>query len=148
VLDQLVGDDSDGQQDIVLRRFERIVGAIILLFEPLSALHLAGLLNIRLDEVSLQVNLLRSVLQVPSDELPIRLLHLSFRDFLSVSTTRAETAFWVDKRKRHLSLADQCLERMGETSGLRQDICGLDSPGVLAKEVDPEVLNKRIPEDL
>ncbi|CEL08493.1 hypothetical protein ASPCAL11642 [Aspergillus calidoustus] len=146
VLDQLVGDDLDGQQDIVLRRFHNIVGAIILLFEPLSASHLARLLKVRPDEVYLQVDFLHSVLQIPHDDSPIRLLHLSFRDFLTDSTTRAD--FRVDEKKRHLSLATQCLERMGALPGLRQDICELKSPGVLAAEIEPEVVGKNVPGDL
>ncbi|KAJ0421287.1 hypothetical protein BJY00DRAFT_282468 [Aspergillus carlsbadensis] len=146
VLDQLVGDQSDAQRNIVLRRFCNIVGAIVLLLEPLSASQLARLLKVRPGEVYLQLDCLHSVLQTPHDDSPIRLLHLSFRDFLTESTTHAD--FRIDEKKRHLSLANQCLERMGELPGLTQDICGLNSPGVLAAEIAPEVVGKNVPGDL
>jgi WD40 repeat protein len=148
VLHQLTGDDSDEERDYFVCRFHNIVGAIILLFEPLSAGHLAGLLSTQISEVSVQLDFLHSVLQIPGDDSPIRLLHLSFKDFLTDIKAREETAFWVDHKKRHLSLAYQCLERMGAVSGLRQDICELNSPGVLADEVDPEVVKMNIPRDL
>jgi hypothetical protein len=148
VLHQLTGDDSDEERDYFVCRFHKIVGAIILLFEPLSAGRLAGLLSTQISEVCLQLDFLHSVLQIPEDDSPIRLLHLSFKDFLTDNKTREETAFWVDEKRRHLSLADQCLERMGAVPGLRQDICELNSPGVLAKEVHPEAVNMNMARDL
>ncbi|KAL4862087.1 hypothetical protein BDV12DRAFT_179306 [Aspergillus spectabilis] len=149
VLDQLIGDDdTDDERDIVVRRFRNIVGAIILLLQPLSAHHLTGLLNLRPGEIDLQLVFLHSVLQIPRDNSSIRLLHLSFRDFLTDNRTRAKTPFWIDQKKRHLCLANQCLERMNAAPGLTQDICKLNAPGFLSKEVDPGVIEKYIPGDL
>ncbi|KAL2782669.1 hypothetical protein BJX66DRAFT_320143 [Aspergillus keveii] len=149
VLNQVLdGDETNEEREVVVHRFHNIVGAIILLLEPLPAPRLARLLNLPLITVNLQLDLLRSVLQISEDNSPIRPLHLSFRDFLTDERTRAETAFWVNEKERHLALATQCIERISTTSGLVQDICKLIAPGTLVVEVDPKVVNGYIPEDL
>ncbi|KAL3487204.1 hypothetical protein BJX62DRAFT_241237 [Aspergillus germanicus] len=150
VLEQLLDEDEDedDEKDLIVSRFYTIVGAVILLFDPMSASCLARLLNLPLDVVNIQLDFLHSVLQISRDDSPIRLLHLSFRDFLTDKKTRSVTAFWIDKKKRHLALAGQCLERMSGRKGLAQDICHLKSVGVLRKEINPAKVAHYIPADL
>jgi len=115
--------------------FRHIIGSFIILFEPLSATTLAKLLHTLHETVNLRVRHLYSVLNVPENQsLPIRLLHSSFRDFLLDNRICHNQSFGVDEKQAHKTLANHCVQLMSET--LKQDICGLHTPGILAVEVD------------
>jgi hypothetical protein len=95
------------------------------------------LLRVPKEEVKCRIDSLHSVLSVPnSDDVPIRLFHLSFREFLVNSQKQGKSPFWVDEKSTHDKLAFRCLELMSEPSGLRQDMCNLVEPGVLRSEID------------
>jgi hypothetical protein len=83
ILNQLIVGLSEREKKEQLQQFRIIVGSLIALASPLSALSLARLLNIHPDKINTSLDMLHSVLNVPSSpESPIRLFHLSFRDFL------------------------------------------------------------------
>ncbi|KAJ5716596.1 hypothetical protein N7493_008507 [Penicillium malachiteum] len=91
--------------------FRRILGAIALLFSPLSSVSLAGL--IRLDQMKVQGRLstLQSVVSVPKDsDANVQLLHLSFREFLVDRVASAE--FWINERAGHTQLVEDCLDSL------------------------------------
>jgi hypothetical protein len=115
--------------------FRNIVGSIVVLESPLSTLSLARLLHISKDDVTCRLDSLHSVLSIPDrDDIPVRLLHLSFREFL-IDESKKKSPFWVDERARHESLASHCLQLMSGPNGLRQNICDLQ-PGTLRSEID------------
>ncbi|KAJ5159311.1 uncharacterized protein N7500_008962 [Penicillium coprophilum] len=125
--------------------FRRIVGAIALLFSPLSSASLAGL--ICLDQIKVQgrLNTLQSVVSVPKDnDAYVQILHLSFREFLVDHSASAE--FWIDERAGHAQLAEDCLDCMSR--GLRRDICCLSNPGVRRHEIEKTVFEIYVPPDL
>ncbi|KAJ5501965.1 hypothetical protein N7463_004839 [Penicillium fimorum] len=125
--------------------FRRIVGAIALLFNPLSSVSLAGL--IRSDQMKVQgrLNTLQSVVSVPKDcDAHVQLLHLSFREFLVDHSASAE--FWIDERAGHAQLAEDCLDSMNR--GLKRDICRLSDLGVRRHEIEKTVFENYIPPDL
>src|SRR5436305_5481588 len=63
--------------------FRLVVGAIVILLNPLSAVSITKLLNEDGMIIQMRLRHLHSVLEVPDSQSdPIRLLHLSFRDFL------------------------------------------------------------------
>jgi len=69
--------------------FRRIIGSLVLLFDPLSAKALSRLLGILIEDVGAFIPPLQSVLNVQEREddtpdalRPIKLFYLSFRDFL------------------------------------------------------------------
>ncbi|RYP17410.1 hypothetical protein DL765_004540 [Monosporascus sp. GIB2] len=122
VLEQLLVGLSGRQRATALGHFRTVVGSIVVLASPLSALALTQLLNTTLDDVLDILDLLGSVLSIPSSsEQPIRLLHLSFRDFLLDPEKRESTPFWIDEKEAHRRLATQCLRVMNDS--LRTDIC-------------------------
>lgn len=83
ILNQLIHRKLENIQKLLVKRFQSIVGTIIHLAEPLSRSSLASLLNIDGQQIEGQLSCLHSVLSVPSSaDSPIRMLHLSFRDFL------------------------------------------------------------------
>ena len=135
ILNQLFDEEDEEDRKRWACEFQEIVGSIIVLEAPLSTVSLAHLLHISKEDVSCRLDSLHSVLSIPdSDDVPVRLLHLSFREFL-VDASKEKSPFWVDERARHERLASHCLELMSGPNGLRQDMCSLQ-PGSLRSEID------------
>jgi hypothetical protein len=124
--------------------FRQVIGAIIVLFEPLSTTALAGLLTVRKEIVNRRLRHLRSVLDVPENHNSIiRLLHPSFRDFLLDKQRCHNQHFWVDEKKTHKALTESCLRLI--SSCLKRDICDLQMPGVLIREVERGRVEQYLP---
>ncbi|KAK4677649.1 NACHT and WD40-domain containing NOD-like receptor 2 [Podospora pseudoanserina] len=126
----------------LLAAFRDVVGPIVLLAQPLSVLSLAKLLNFSPKSIYGRLNSLHSVLSVPSSDSPVRLFHLSFRDFL-VDPTKRAAEFWIDETKYHKTLADRCIQLLHQH--LRRDICGLQVPGKLRSEIDQRTIDAVLP---
>jgi hypothetical protein len=151
VLRQLVDGRSDSEIKSLAREFREIIGSIIILADPLSTSSLASLLNISKEDIDSRLHYLHSVLNVPSDpDSPVRLLHLSFRDFLldSDKKGKSEFWFWIDGRKTHDMIAIKCLELMSTQKCLRENMCNLEFPGKFRNEIDEQILQQCLPLDL
>jgi hypothetical protein len=147
VLDQLLNEQEDEDKETWLQAFQGLVGSIVILQNPLSVASLAGLLRIPQKQIKCRLDSLQSVLSIPdSVDDPVRLLHLSFRDFLVVQ--QGKSPFWVNEKDTHMKLACRCLELICATSGLRQDICSLSNPGTLRSEIDEGTLASSLPPEL
>jgi len=138
VLDQL----SQGPTEMDL--FRQVVGSIVLLESPLSAASLARLLGEDIGLIEGQLELLHSVLSIPScPDMPVRLFHLSFRDYL---LDRKGHAFWIDETETHCQLANRCLELL--SSKLRKDVCQLRIPGTSRSEIGIQRVNDCLPPEV
>ncbi|KAJ3469714.1 hypothetical protein MRS44_003779 [Fusarium solani] len=147
VLEQQVVNRSGGERRDVIESFRLVVGTIVTLASPLSMRALALLLDVHIDKVSTRLKVLHSVLDVPKTlNSPVRLLHLSFRDYLIDPENRETLEFWVDEKLAHRNLTKQCLRLMRGT--LRENICGLSFPGMRRSAVDDVQLEKCIPPQL
>jgi hypothetical protein len=143
VLAQLTSGRTDQDKAEVLAEFRNIVGPIVLLAQPLSVRSLARLLDIGPEDVRALLNSLHSVLDIPLvNDAPVRLFHLSFRDFLVDPAKRTKNEFWIDEAKYHKTLAERCIQLMGQC--LKQDICGLKMPGKLRSEVNQQIINANL----
>jgi NACHT domain len=147
VLNQLLIGVTGSEKRVIVEQFKQVVGSIVILASPLPATSLDQLLGLPEGTVDSRTDLLHSVLSIPSDpNYPIRLLHLSFRDFL-VNTERCETnPFWVDENQMHQMIANCCIELM--SSSLKQNICGLESPGILKTEVASSRVDRCLPPEV
>ncbi|KAH8726251.1 putative WD-repeat protein [Phaeosphaeriaceae sp. PMI808] len=115
------------------RLIRETLGAIVLLFSPLSASSLAKLLKVPSESIQQTLYTLHSIFDLPEDhDRPLRLHHPSFRDFL-LSKDRCGDAFWVDEKQAHTVLANYCIEIM---ESLKKDVCEVGAPGTLAAEVE------------
>jgi hypothetical protein len=142
VLERLETGLSDTQKRRFADQFRLIVGSIVILEEPLTTSALARILNICKEDVDGLLDLLHSVLDVPvRPELPVRLLHLSFRDFLVDLAKHGKSIFSVDEMKTHEMIAIKCLELMNGTDGLRRNLCNLDSPGTARSQISDQHTN-------
>ncbi|CAN9379535.1 unnamed protein product [Alternaria alternata] len=149
VLDQLLSEQEEDEKESWLQAFREVVGGVVVLESPLSAVSLARLLQVPQGEIKCQLDFLHSVLSVPnSEDVPIRLLHSSFREFLVDPQKQGKNLFWVDEKSTHKKLASRCLERMSGPSGLHQDMCSLSESGVLRSEIDEGTIASSLSPDL
>jgi hypothetical protein len=82
-----------------------VIGALVTLESPLLVVSLSKLLGLPKSLVQLRLNSLHSVLRVPDNEaIPVRLFHLSFRDFLLDPETRWKTPLGINDTEMHYSL--------------------------------------------
>jgi len=131
-----------GYQECV-GRFRQVVGSIVVMFNTMPARNLAQLLQIPFKMVSSTLDSLRSVVNVPENaSQPVRLFHLSFRDFLLDSQRCSDSRFQIDEKERHTILFRKCMEHISQ---LQENICNLWGPGVLITEIPDDTIQKSIP---
>mgnify|MGYP001222990039 CR=1 FL=1 len=143
VLNQLLNGQDETESRELIHEFKRIVGVIILLFSPLSIKALAHLLDVAMDHISCRLTFLHSVLYVPDDfDTPVRMLHLSLRDFLLDPKKKDANPFWIDEKDIHGFIFARCLDVM--QGSLKKNVCGLKSYGTLCSDIDDEDVNKHL----
>jgi hypothetical protein len=148
VLEHLLNEQKDDEEEWLID-FREVVGSIAVLESPLSTTSLACLLQLSREEVRCQLDSLHAVLSVPNNEdTPVRLLHLSFREFLVDPQKREKSPFWVDDKRTHQKLASRCLELLSGSRGLCRDICRLSGAGVLRGEIDEQTVDGSLSSDL
>jgi hypothetical protein len=103
ILNSVVVSEGDGEAEDRILDFKRIVGTIVLLYDPLGASALAHLLDLCDGDVDRVLRPLHSVFNISraSDgkidcTMPITLFHLSFRDFLIDPALEKENTFWIN----------------------------------------------------
>ncbi|KAF2183679.1 hypothetical protein K469DRAFT_634847 [Zopfia rhizophila CBS 207.26] len=149
ILDQLLVGLTDSEKQHVIDEFRIVIGSIVLLAEPLSTSSLARLLGIPESVVARALDLLHSVLSIPSDaNSPVRLLHLSFRDFLVNSETCEKNIFWIDEKGTHGMIATKCLDLISGAKRLQANICELNFPGKLRAEINNTRIDDRLSTDI
>jgi type II secretory pathway predicted ATPase ExeA len=143
VLNQLVLSKNERDCERLMDEFQNIVGIIILLATPLSVIALARLTGIPQRTISNRLNRFHSVLNIPDEpHEPIRILHLSFRDFL-INTT---STFHVDEKETHRKIVLHCFRVMD--TGLKQNICGLSSYGIQRADIASQTVDQHLSADL
>ncbi|KAJ4021234.1 hypothetical protein NW752_004241 [Fusarium irregulare] len=146
-LQQQLGGLSKREEKAVIDDFQRIVGTIILLEAPLTVSALSKLIDVPKKSIYHRLEVLRSVLHYPETAAsPIRLFHLSFRDFLLDPEKEGINRFWVDEKQSHGRIAAGCLHIL--KSSLKEDICGLVAPGIARSEVAASRVSSCISQDL
>jgi NACHT domain len=124
---------SDEEAEEQRFTLKSLLGSIVTLLSPLSIQSLSKLLSTPQDEVDQISDDLHAILNITEDPShPLYIHHPSFRDFL-LEKTRCEE-FWVDEKQAHQVLAESCIQIL--SISLKQDICGVDNPGLLAAEIE------------
>ncbi|KAL4734247.1 putative wd40 protein [Aspergillus similis] len=142
ILHQLLKGQNKSDSDTLKQEFRKIIGVIMLLARPLSVNSLATLLGKEKETVKTRVESFRSVLSVPeNDNIPVRTLHLSFRDFI----VGPECDFQINETEMHGNIASHCLRIM---NSLRHNICSLPSYGTQRAQIHDNVIQQHLPEDL
>ncbi|PGG95247.1 hypothetical protein AJ79_10165 [Helicocarpus griseus UAMH5409] len=139
VLSQLLT-DNDHESKELLQEFRDIVGVIINLATPLSVDSLTEFLDLPKRTITDVLDPLHSVLNIHSDPVvPVRILHLSFREYLLTT----ETKFHVDEQETHHKIALHCLRVMNDR--LKRNICGLSSYGTQRDNINSQTINHHLP---
>jgi hypothetical protein len=147
VLNQLLVGQDEVEKEQIAKEFQEVVGTIVVLANPLSISSLASLLCIAEDEITCRLDFLHSVLSIPTNQVyPIRLLHLSFRDFLFEALTRGKTPFWVDETKTHDTIVNKCVQLL--CNCLKKDICNVQKPGTRQSEIGVQVISAHLPAEV
>ncbi|KAL3473297.1 hypothetical protein BJX99DRAFT_261485 [Aspergillus californicus] len=138
----LAGQDEREAQELI-REFKEIVGVIVLLAAPLSIHALSRLLDQKADDIARRLSLLHSVLDIPSDnyDTPVRLLHLSFRDFLLDPKQKQDNPFWIDEQDTNQTILSQSLRVM---ANLRRNICNLSGDGVPRQKISKDSVDRYV----
>ncbi|KAH8674500.1 WD40-repeat-containing domain protein [Tricladium varicosporioides] len=140
-------DYSDNEKEESYQMLKWVLGSIVTLFSPLSLSSITRMLYITKEDISLTLEDLHSILDSPTDPThPIRLHHPSFRDFLLNKNRCKDLNFWVDEKQAHQTLADSCIRLM--SSSLKQNICGLEAPGMLETNVTSSRVDQCLPPEV
>ena len=120
-------------------RFRSVVGAVLLVFNPLPVEALSSLL--RTPYISTTLHSLHSLLLVPDKRThPVRVFHKSFPDFLIDQDRCKDERFFVNPSIHHQEILLSCLNLMEEK--LKRNICDLDDSIILSEVQDISVLQK------
>jgi len=132
VLKQAV-DDVDVDDEKFHLHFRTVVGAVLLVLNPLSVKVFSDLL--RVSGISTALRSLHSLLLIPtSKDAPIRIFHKSFPDFLTDQKRCTDQRFFVDPSAHHAEIFLSCLNLMVEK--LKKNIYGLDDCTILSEVKD------------
>lgn len=138
---------SDQERAELSERFKLIIGSIVMLLDVLSATALANLLSVSIEQVNVTLHPLHSVLNIPKNQdLPIRLLHTSFRDFLLDGQRCQDVYANLDENEIHENLINSCLRLMSTT--LKRDICHLKIPGARAKDLQNDTIDSHLSKEV
>ncbi|KAM0191940.1 hypothetical protein ACHAPI_008660 [Fusarium lateritium] len=147
VLDNLVKGLYGERRKIVLKRFREIVGTIIILASPLCINSLARLLSTQMNIIEGLLRKLNSVLHIPEQpDKPVKLLHLSFRDFLFDHEELGQEGFFIDETLAHKRTFDGCLYVMEKF--LRADMCDLQVTKMESSTIDSSKIDSYIPQEV
>jgi hypothetical protein len=142
ILNQLLT-DNDQESNELLQEFQDIVGVIIMLATPLSVKSLTRLLHLPKQTISDILDPLHSVLNISRDsEAPVRILHLSFQEYLL--TTKSK--FYVNKQETHRKIGLHCLRIMKDR--LKCNICNLSSYGTEKGDINSQTVDQHLSADL
>ena len=134
VLEQAFHDVDSSEQELY-SRFKAVLGAVLLVFNPLSVRALSDLL--RIPNISTTLRSLHSLLLVPDPEKiedPVHAFHKSFPDFLTDHDRCKGKWFFVDPKVHHAEILLLCLKLMSER--LKKNICNLDEYSNLSEVKD------------
>ncbi|KAF4962175.1 hypothetical protein FSARC_9749 [Fusarium sarcochroum] len=140
VLDNLFA--TKRQRDQILELFRLVVGTIVVLEIPLPTESLANMILRPTNIVNDHLGYLHSVLSI-RDGSPVRLLHLSFCDFLTDPGQDGHHDFWINKTEAHGKTLDGCLRTL--KGFLRVDMCNLRDRDMEHTTIDNGSTDEYIP---
>ena len=142
ILEQVVDvNASNKNKEKIYSRFKTVVGAVMLVFNPLSRKafsELLGVSNIYLHTALSPLHSLLLISEIP--EVPIKAFHKSFPDFLTDNKRCGSKWFFVDPTVHHAEIFLSCLKLMRER--LKKNICNLDDYVTLSEVKDLSACQK------
>ncbi|KAG8823902.1 hypothetical protein FRC17_009224 [Serendipita sp. 399] len=142
-------DSAFQENNNIIKGFQRVMGAVICLKEPLTIAELQLLLGMATGSVQTSLVQLYSVVVVSdNDNDHIQFIHPSFSDYLTSKTRCFSYQYFIDQKVHNAALALLTLKHMRQE--LKRNICQLVDPLVLTKDIKnlPELLSSHIPPHL
>jgi len=132
VLQQAINDLGINDEELH-HHFRTVVGAVLLVFNPLPVKILSDLLGV--SGIPTTLRSLHSLLLVPTSEVaPVRIFHKSFPDFLVDQRRCKDQRFFINPKIHHVEIMLSCLNLMRER--LKKNICGLDDHAMPSRVKD------------
>ena len=134
---------SGVHEPVVFINLRRVLGAIVVAFNPLSRKDLSTILGISTALISTTLRHLHSIILVPIDETKeIHVFHKSFPDFLQDSTRCTNPRFYINSHTHHGGIALDCLRLL---RGLGRNPCSLP-PFMMNQDVPnlPQLLESKL----
>jgi hypothetical protein len=133
ILDQAFSGVHAGNSQTHLR-FQTVVGAVLLIFNPLPIKALSEVLEYSIPHIHSTIRSLHSLLFIPEkQENPIRTFHKSFSDFLTDPKRCKDSRFLVEPAVHHMKILLSCLTLM---RGKLKNICNLQKHAVHSEVKD------------
>ena len=128
---------SNVKEDTMFENLRRVLGAVVLAFNPLSRRQVAEVFDIKPSLITATLRHLHSVLLVPiEDSKEIRIFHKSFPDFLQDPDRCSDQKFFISSPVYHADMALGCLELLKK---LKRNPC--DIPDFAMNRDIPDVLD-------
>jgi len=123
------------RREQMVPRYQRVVGTIITMVDPLPVTSLARLVDLSVTNIKSALAFLPSVISAPTsnDEKP-QIYHPSFPDFITDSDRCKDPDLIIIRRDHHHHLAVRCLLLMRDH--LTRDICEIEDQSKLNSEVE------------
>ena len=135
----------DDEREDAYEMLRETLGSIVVLFSPLSADSLCGLLHVTNAAIDQTLEGLHAILYIPKDQTqPLRLHHPSFRDFLLNKERCRDTDLYIDQKQAHHTMVNNSIRLMGKS--LKTDRCCLETCGVLITDVESSRLQQYLPQ--
>ena len=125
--------DMDVDKEIYYSHFRTVIGAVVIVLNPLSVRALSDLL--RVSSISTALRSLHSLLLVPtSKDAAVHIFHKSFPDFLMDPRRCTDHQFFIDPSIHHREILFSCLNLMMER--LKRNICRRDDSCIRSEVKD------------
>lgn len=148
ILDSLLLDLNKIQREKVLKEFREVVGTIVVAADVLSISSLSSILDISTGLIERRLSSLHSVINIPTDKnTPIRLFHLSFREYL-FDKLHENQVFLINEADTHRRLAFACLKLLSSTDSMKQDICDLKNYSIARKDISKDTVARWLSADI
>jgi hypothetical protein len=133
----------DAKEATVFTNLRRVLGAVVLAFNPLSRVQVTKILGVNTPLTTTTLRHLHSVLLVPNEEVKeIRVFHKSFPDFLQDRNRCSDLRFFIDSPIHHGDMALGCL---GLLKRLKPNPCDLPDFVMNRDIVDlPDLLEDKV----
>ncbi|KAK6513272.1 hypothetical protein TWF506_009431 [Arthrobotrys conoides] len=142
-----LNDMSPDDRETIVEETRKIMSTIVILESPLSRRSLSELIGIEEEAIRYRLKAFHSILRIPVEpDLPVKTLHLSFRDFLLDPGQKSRNPFSVDETELHRRIVGECIALLSKK--LRTDICSLGSPGILRSDIDSAIIQQSVPADV
>ena len=120
----ILGETFCEDDPAIYSRVRSIIGAVVLLVNPLPPSGVAELVGLETREVLPFLTSVQSLLVLEEDpSQPVKSFHKSFPDFITNPSRCTDTRFYVSPEDIHLELVVNCLKVMNE--GLERDLLSL-----------------------